>query len=230
MRLAATLLIGAAAFVLTMVAAASLFPLWPWYALASRTVFGWGGGIAWVAVVMWPSIRISSWCAEAVYTGRWVGEHDAEHHIMTVVSIVGVVALAAYESLLNRLLFDRGTIATSGYIALLSAGAWLFFVSGRKIDRYWVLRWYRRRAWQGDAEAQDRIGWMYFRGECIARDVVRALAWLTIAAAQAGECQTSFASSRDYMAEQMNRADVAESKKLARALLLAIGERGAGIT
>ncbi|MFO7642063.1 MAG: serine/threonine-protein kinase, partial [Candidatus Competibacteraceae bacterium] len=47
-----------------------------------------------------------------------------------------------------------------------------------------AVRWYRRAAEQGDAEAQANLGWMYLQGRGVAQDHAEAVRWYRQAAEQ----------------------------------------------
>ena len=44
--------------------------------------------------------------------------------------------------------------------------------------------WYLKAAEQGNASAQNNLGWMYLRGEGVARDAAQARVWFEKSAAQ----------------------------------------------
>jgi TPR repeat protein len=46
-----------------------------------------------------------------------------------------------------------------------------------------AMRWFRKAADQGDALAQNNIGWMYAKGQGVPRDLSEARAWIQRAAA-----------------------------------------------
>ena len=54
------------------------------------------------------------------------------------------------------------------------------------------MKWYRKAAEQGDAEAQYKLGGCYLDGEGVARDKTEALKWWRKAAEQGHEEARSF--------------------------------------
>jgi TPR repeat protein len=49
------------------------------------------------------------------------------------------------------------------------------------------MRWFRKAADQGDAPAQNNIGWLYAKGEGVPRDLGQAREWMQKAAANGNE-------------------------------------------
>jgi TPR repeat protein len=73
--------------------------------------------------------------------------------------------------------------------------------------------WMKRAAEQGNAQAQDAIGRMYFGGVGVPKDYVEAHKWLSLAAAQGYKDTAQF---RDLIASAMTPAQIAEAQRLAR--------------
>ena len=46
-----------------------------------------------------------------------------------------------------------------------------------------AMRWFRKAADQGDALAQNNVGWLYAKGQGVPRDLSEARVWLQKAAA-----------------------------------------------
>ncbi len=80
-------------------------------------------------------------------------------------------------------------------------------------DNAEAVRWFRRGAEQGFAEAQHNLGVMYGQGRGVQQDYVQAHMWISLAAAQGKE---SYRKSRDFLAEQMTPPQLAEAQRLAR--------------
>ena len=75
------------------------------------------------------------------------------------------------------------------------------------------MKWYRKAAEQGHAEAQYRLGAMYREGVGVQQDYVHAHKWYHLAARLGSE---QAAKSRGIIATQMTPAQIAEAQKLAR--------------
>ena len=76
-----------------------------------------------------------------------------------------------------------------------------------------ALKWYRLAAAQGFTPAQLNIGVAYGRGQGVARDLVRAHMWLSIAAASGS---ANAIKSRDIVAQNMSSQQIAAAEKSAR--------------
>lgn len=80
-----------------------------------------------------------------------------------------------------------------------------------------AVRWIRRSAESGNARARFVLGSLYEEGEGVQRDVVAAHAWFNLAAASLPpEERERAARRRDWLAEVMTPAQVAEAQRLAR--------------
>ncbi len=75
------------------------------------------------------------------------------------------------------------------------------------------MKWYRKAAEQGNADAQTTLGVMYANGEGVPEDFIQAHMWFNLAAAQGNELGRE---NRDIVAERMTPAQVAEAQRLAR--------------
>jgi len=78
-------------------------------------------------------------------------------------------------------------------------------------------RWLRLAADRGHIGAQAALGFMYHRGQGVARNDVEAITWLTLATTQSSAEHDAYALWREYVARQMSQGDVAEGERLARA-------------
>ena len=76
-----------------------------------------------------------------------------------------------------------------------------------------AVKWYRKSAEQGIAEAQFNLGLMYGNGEGVIQDDVYAHMWWNIAASSGLADATK---NRDLIAQQMTPPQLAEAQKLAR--------------
>ena len=77
-----------------------------------------------------------------------------------------------------------------------------------------ALREWRPLAEQGDASAQNNLGFMYVYGKGVLQDYVRAHMWFNIAASSGGSKNSS--KSRDNVAKKMTPSQVEKAQKLAR--------------
>jgi len=76
-----------------------------------------------------------------------------------------------------------------------------------------AMQWYYKAAEQGDGTAQNNLGYMYGTGSGVPRDNVQAHMWFIIAGASGDK---NAIPNRDEVAEEMTRAEIAESQTLAR--------------
>ena len=76
-----------------------------------------------------------------------------------------------------------------------------------------VVKWYRRAAERGFAEAQVNLGFRYVKGQGVARGLVRAHMWSNLAAAQGAEMAMD---NRAIVAATMTPDQIAEVQGLAR--------------
>jgi hypothetical protein len=83
-----------------------------------------------------------------------------------------------------------------------------------------AVKWYRKAAEQGNAEAQYNLGMMYFAGLGVPKDYALAHMWFHLATsrypasekAKRGRAEVS----RDIAASKMTPAQIAEAQRLAR--------------
>ena len=76
-----------------------------------------------------------------------------------------------------------------------------------------AVRWYRKAADQGDADAQSLLGLMYGDGTGVLNDNVTAHMWFNIAGANGSK---TGADNRVIIEKNMTPAQIAEAQKLAR--------------
>ena len=76
-----------------------------------------------------------------------------------------------------------------------------------------AVRWYRLAAAQGEAAAQNNLGFMYAEGQGVAQDFASAHMWFNIATAKGHERAREH---RDAVARQMTPADISEAQRRAR--------------
>ena len=75
-----------------------------------------------------------------------------------------------------------------------------------------AVEWYRKAADQGIANAQINLGFMYEKGQGVTQDYVQAHMWYNLATAGG----LNIRELRDFLAEKMTPAQIAEAQKLAR--------------
>jgi TPR repeat protein len=93
-------------------------------------------------------------------------------------------------------------------------------ITGEMDDKEEV-KWFRRDADQGDAEAQFNLGVMYHRGRGVLKDYVAAYAWFCISAFNGHE---EGKEGRDKLAKKMTPEQIAEAQELSKELLKQIEE------
>ena len=79
-----------------------------------------------------------------------------------------------------------------------------------------ALACYRQAAVQGQVDAQAALGWMYANGVGVLQDFVRAHMWFNLAAVSA---HAQACAGRDFVAEQMTPAQIAQAQDMARTCL-----------
>jgi len=91
----------------------------------------------------------------------------------------------------------------------------LAYAEGRGVaqDYTVAVSWLRRAAEHGDAVAQNNLGWMYFYGYGVPQDFVNAHMWINLGAANG---DPEHLKSRNFVAERMTPAQIAEAQRLAR--------------
>jgi len=80
------------------------------------------------------------------------------------------------------------------------------------------VKWYRKAAEQGNADAQFFLGFMYDAGRGVPQDYAQAHMWYNLAASRfpPGEGRDIAAKNRDIVAIWMTPAQISEAQKLAR--------------
>ncbi len=76
-----------------------------------------------------------------------------------------------------------------------------------------ALEWCKLAAAQGNADAQTNIGVMYYIGQGVVQDYVRAHMWLNLAAVSG---DAGAVKNRDIVAAKMSSQQILEAQKLAR--------------
>jgi len=80
-------------------------------------------------------------------------------------------------------------------------------------DDHEAVKWYRRAAEQGDADAQANLGVMYANGAGVPQNYVLAYMWANLAASTGSE---KAGKNRDILARSMTPNQLAEAQKLSR--------------
>ncbi len=80
------------------------------------------------------------------------------------------------------------------------------------------MKWYRKAAEQGVADAQYNLGSMYYDGQSVTQDYVQTHMWLNVAASSfpPGKDRDKALKERDRVAKKMTPAQRSEAQKLAR--------------
>src|SRR5262249_49188828 len=80
-----------------------------------------------------------------------------------------------------------------------------------------ALKWYRKAAEQGLPQAQCNMGLMYYFGQGVAQDYVRAHMWYTVAAATlSGDHSKTATKYRGIVASQLTTAQIGKAREMAR--------------
>ncbi|MCY4141250.1 MAG: tetratricopeptide repeat protein [Rhodobacteraceae bacterium] len=87
-------------------------------------------------------------------------------------------------------------------------------IGNAKHDRE-VVAWYHKAAEKGDVDAKYHLGLIYFDGNGVPENYVQAFCWLELAALQ-GDVEAGRL--RDIVQSRMTRKQVADARKLSRAL------------
>ena len=74
------------------------------------------------------------------------------------------------------------------------------------------MKWYRKAAEQGFAQAQYNLGVMYYFGEGVSVNSIKAYMWWSLAMEQGNE---SAAKNLNIIKEEMNSADISKAQELA---------------
>ena len=105
-------------------------------------------------------------------------------------------------------------------IAEFSLGLMYYDGLGVKQDYIEALKWYRKAADRGNAQALYNLGVMYFNGQGVQKNHVQAYMLLDVAAAHYPPSdrkdRDDAVKARDLVASEMNPAQIAEARKLAR--------------
>ena len=80
-------------------------------------------------------------------------------------------------------------------------------------DKAEAVRWYRKAADQGDAQAQFNLGVLYVTGEGVPEDNVLAYVWWNLAAAQDSKRAKK---RKEAIKAKMTPAGIAEAQELSR--------------
>ena len=80
-------------------------------------------------------------------------------------------------------------------------------------DKAEAVRWWRKAADQGIADAQETLGVMYQNGTGVTEDYVQAHMWYNLAAVQGKESAGKYL---DILTRVMTPAQIAEAQKLMR--------------
>jgi TPR repeat protein len=78
-------------------------------------------------------------------------------------------------------------------------------------DKTQALKWYRLAAEQGDAKAQNNLGTMYAKGDCVAKDIVEAYKWFALSAARGNSYAVD---NLDKVTWHLSSGQLAQAKKL----------------
>ncbi len=81
-----------------------------------------------------------------------------------------------------------------------------------------AVKWYRKAAEQGHAGTQINLGRMYGKGHGVPQDFVQAHMWFNLAASRSepGADRDLAIKLREFVAEKMTPAQIAEAQRLAR--------------
>jgi len=90
-----------------------------------------------------------------------------------------------------------------------------------------AVKWWRRAAEQGFAEALNNLGMMYGNGDGVPRDSVQAHKWFDLAASRhpPGRKRRKSMRDRDFLARKMTSAQIAEAQRLAGEWMAAFEKR-----
>jgi TPR repeat protein len=75
-----------------------------------------------------------------------------------------------------------------------------------------AVKWYRKAAEQGEADAQLTLGFMYANGQSVSQDNVQAYMWYDLAASNGRD----IAGYLKKLSKQMTQSQIDEAKRLAR--------------
>lgn len=90
------------------------------------------------------------------------------------------------------------------------------YAEGRGVTQNYVeaAKWYRLAAAQGDAQAQNNLGFMYDNGQGVTQDYILAHMWWNLASS-AGEAKGAV--NRDLIAKKMTPQQIEKAQDMARA-------------
>ena len=86
------------------------------------------------------------------------------------------------------------------------------------------MKWYRKAAEQGFADAQYNLGVMYANGEGVPKDFVEAYAWLNISASMGLEVTRK---NRDIIDNKMTTAQKRQAQERTKELMKMLEEKAA---
>ena len=95
----------------------------------------------------------------------------------------------------------------------------MWYASGQGVSQDYqaALKWYRKAAEQGLAQAQGNLGVLYELGHGVPRDVIRAHVWYSVAAAAlSGDDGKRAMKNRDGVASRMTAAQIGKAQEMAR--------------
>ena len=118
------------------------------------------------------------------------------------------------KRLLTTLVILTGLIGSAGAVWADAESdfvkGWFAHMDG---DFTEALKWYRKAAEQGIAQAQSNLGVMYENGKGVLQDTIAAHMWFNIAAANGN---AKAAKGRDFIAKELSSADIVEAQKRAK--------------
>ncbi len=105
----------------------------------------------------------------------------------------------------------------------------LMYYKGRAVrqDYKEAVKWWRLSAEKGFAEALNNLGMMYGNGDGVAKDDVEAHKWFDLAASRhpPGRKRRKSVRDRDFLANKMSSAQIAEAERMAREWMAAFETR-----
>ena len=81
---------------------------------------------------------------------------------------------------------------------------------GLKQDLHKAVELYRRAAEHGDAKAQSNLGFMYYEGLGVEKDLIAAYKWLTVSGDQG---EITAVKMRDEVEDRMNPEQIARAER-----------------
>ena len=105
----------------------------------------------------------------------------------------------------------------------------LMYYKGRAVRQNYTeaVKWWRLSAEKGFAEALNNLGMMYGNGDGVQQDNMEAYKWFDLAASHhpQGRKQKKSMRDRDFLANKMTAAQIAEAQRLAREWTAAFEKR-----